>query len=170
MNVPTLLGYGVGIVCIIAALSMILQKNPIYSGISLIVVMLCLSVEYLMLGAEFLAAMQVIVYAGTIMVMFVFVTVLLHLKVVKTAKMSWGRGRVIGMGLAALFGIVLLAAVMPAKLGSDAPVIPDPDSTRTVGRLLFSDYVLPFELVSVLLIVAIIGAVVLTRKKMEAPR
>lgn len=160
----------VGIIAVVAALSTILQKNPVYSAVSLIVVMIALAINYLLLDAEFIAAIQLIVYAGAIMVLFVFVIMLLNLGEVKKYKIEATSGRIAGAILTGLF--LLQLAVAGYNVTSNVPgierFITDTkglDSTKIIGRALFSDYLLPFEIVSIVLIVGIIGAVVLGKKK-----
>ena len=149
----------------IGAISLILQKHPIHSALSLIVVMVALAGLYLLMGAEFVAAVQIIVYGGAIMVLFVFVIMLLnageeeHTNFSKLAKFG-------GLPLAlALTG--LLAATMtkhgasvanPETAGTLAP-------TGQISNLLFTTFVYPFELTSFLILVAIMGALVLAQRE-----
>ena len=150
---------------IIGALSLILQKHPIHSALSLIVVMVSLAGLYLLLGAEFVAAVQIIVYGGAIMVLFVLVIMLLnageeeHTDFSKLAKFG-------GLPLAlALTG--LLAAAMVHHAGT-VPNPKNPDalaSTSSISMMLFSTFVYPFELTSFLILVAIMGALVLAQRE-----
>ncbi|MCX7770420.1 MAG: NADH-quinone oxidoreductase subunit J [Proteobacteria bacterium] len=160
----------VGIVAVIAALSTVLQKNPVYSAVSLIVVMVALAVNYLLLNAEFIAVIQLIVYAGAIMVLFVFVIMLLNLGEVKKYKIEATSGRIAGAILTGLFFLQLVVAGF--NVTANVPGIErffidtkGLDNTKIIGHALFSDYLLPFEVVSIVLIVGIIGAVVLGKKK-----
>jgi NADH-quinone oxidoreductase subunit J len=150
---------------VIGALSLILQKHPIHSALSLIVVMVSLAGLYLLMGAEFVAAVQIIVYGGAIMVLFVFVIMLLnasaeeHTDFSKLAKFG-------GLPLAlALTG--LLAAAM-IRNGGAVPNNATPDalaSTTEISKSLFSTFVYPFELTSFLILVAIMGALVLAQRE-----
>jgi NADH-quinone oxidoreductase subunit J len=150
---------------VIGALNIILQKHPIHSALSLIVVMVSLAGLYLLLGAEFVAAVQIIVYGGAIMVLFVFVIMLLnagaeeHTDFSKLAKFG-------GLPLAlALTG--LLAAAM-IRHGNAIPNTTSPDTlanTSNLSTLLFSTFVYPFELTSFLILVAIMGALVLAQRE-----
>jgi NADH-quinone oxidoreductase subunit J len=160
----------VGIIAVISAISTVLQKNPVYSAVSLIVVMIALAINYLLLNAEFIAAIQLIVYAGAIMVLFVFVIMLLNLGEVKKIKIEATSGRIAGAILMGLFLLQLVIAGL--NVSSQVPGIErfvmetkGLDSTKVIGYALFSDYLLPFELVSIVLIVGIIGAVVLGKKR-----
>ncbi len=156
-----------------SGLAVILIRNPIYCALSLVVNFFLLAVMYLLLRAEFLAAIQIIVYAGAIMVLFIFVIMLLNLGGEETRD----KLRVL-RPLAFLLGLVLLVEVVAAlryrayvgenpalsfPLVSTSPAVAG--GVREFGRLLFTDYLLPFEITSVLLLIAIVGAVVLGRKE-----
>ncbi len=151
---------------IVAALSVVLQRTPVYSALSLILVLCSLAVIYLLLGAPFLAVVQVIVYAGAIMVLFVFVIMLLNAR----AETPTDRSR-----MARWLGLPLLAAFLGEVLFvvlahfADTPLFsgePFDGGPRAVGGLLFRHYVLPFEVTSILILVAIMGAVVLAKKQL----
>jgi NADH-quinone oxidoreductase subunit J len=152
------------IVAVAGAVNLLAQRHPINSALSLIVVMVSLSVLYLMLGAEFVAAVQVIVYAGAIMVLFVFTIMLLN---------AGEEERTDGSRVAARFGypaatlFVVLMAWMVTRHGRALPVHLGEflGSTQDVARLLFREFLLPFEITSVLILVAIMGAVVLARRE-----
>lgn len=166
----TYLSYIFGLVAVIAAVSTIVQKNPVYSAASLIVVMLSLAVTYLLLNAEFIAAIQLIVYAGAIMVMFVFVIMFLNIGETAKYKIEWSSGRIWGGFLVLVLFIQLFLAIQTVivNIGSGDMLLESLkglDSTRMIGKVLFSDFLLPFELVSVVLIVGIVGAVVLGKSK-----
>ena len=149
-----------GLVCVAGAVNLLVQRHPINSALSLVVVMGSLAVEYLLLGAEFVAAVQVIVYAGAIMVLFVFVIMLLNAGVEDRSK---------GSRVAMLFGIpgmligsVLVAWVLLERSGTgNVAVGALPGPPKVIGWLLFHDFLLPFEVTSVLVLIAILGAVVL---------
>ncbi len=148
---------------IAGALNMLLQKHPINSALSLIVVMTSLAVLYLMLGAEFLAAAQVIVYAGAIMVLFTFVVMLLNAgREERTlgSKASWSVGFPAAVAILAIIASVILKAqgLGNAMLGDKIT------STEQVSAVLFKELVLPFEVTSVLVLIAILGAVALARR------
>jgi NADH-quinone oxidoreductase subunit J len=147
------------------AVSLILQRHPIHSALSLIVVMVSLAALYLLLGAEFVAAVQVIVYAGAIMVLFVFVIMLLNAGVEERTNLS-RMARMVGVPMALLLTATLAWRLMQGThaLGS-AAVMAEPEQTRALARMLFTDYLLPFELTSVLILIAILGAVVLAKRE-----
>jgi len=155
-----------GLVCVAGAINLLVQRHPINSALSLVVVMGSLAVEYLLLGAEFVAAVQVIVYAGAIMVLFVFVIMLLNAGVEDRTK---------GSQVAVLFGIpgvligsVLVAWVLLQHSGTGSVAVGAlPGPPKVIGWLLFHDFLLPFEVTSVLVLIAIMGAVVLASHPAE---
>jgi len=149
-----------GIICVAGAVNLLVQRHPINSALSLVVVMGSLAVEFLLLGAEFVAAVQVIVYAGAVMVLFVFVIMLLNAGIEEHTK---------GSRVAILFGIpgmligsLLIAWVLLERSGTGSVAVGAlPGPPKTIGWLLFHDYLLPFEVTSILVLIAIMGAVVL---------
>ena len=155
-----------GALCIGGALNLLLQRHPINSALSLIVVMTSLAVLYLLLGAEFLAAAQVIVYSGAIMVLFTFVIMLLNAGEEERTRGSRAAYLVGFPGVAALLGLltfIFLSVRTPlgnAQLGGGTLV-----TTAALSRVLFRDLLLPFEVTSVLILVAILGAVALARRE-----
>jgi NADH-quinone oxidoreductase subunit J len=152
-----------GAVCVGGAVNLLAQRHPINSALSLIVVMAALAGEYLLLGAEFVAAVQVIVYAGAIMVLFVFVIMLLN---------AGEEERTSGSRVAVLLGVpgmvtgsVLVAWVVLRYSGAEVVAIGAmPGPPKEIAQLLFHDFLLPFEVTSVLILIAIMGAVVLASK------
>jgi len=162
---PTLFYIFAGLT-IIAALGVVLQRTPVYSALLLIVVLCSLAVEYLLLGAEFIAVIQVIVYAGAIMVLFVLVIMLLN----AGHEIPSSRSRVarwLGIPLLAAFlaeMFIVLLRYLPEESGGW--FAPKPAGPVPIGHLLFQSYVLPFEVTSVLVLVAVLGAVVLAKKEL----
>jgi len=154
-----------GGLCVAGALNLLFQRHPINSALSLIVVMSSLAVLYLLLGAEFLAAAQVIVYSGAIMVLFTFVIMLLNAgreELTHGSKAAY----LIGIpGAAALFALLVYMFLSNrAPLGS-AALGNYLVTTTDLSRVLFHQLLLPFEVTSVLILVAILGAVALARKE-----
>jgi NADH-quinone oxidoreductase subunit J len=151
--------------CLAGAVNLLLQSHPINSALSLIVVMSSLAVLYLLLGAEFLAIAQIIVYAGAVMVLFTFVVMLLN--VGEEEKTHGSRVAKI-VGLPAVFVFFAIATTMALEVERHMGAIKLSDSMTTVkdlSRVLFTDMLLPFELTSVLILIAILGAVALARKE-----
>ena len=163
LSVHLVLFLAFGAVCVAGAVNLLVQRHPINSALSLIAVMAALAGEYLLLGAEFVAALQVIVYAGAIMVLFVFVIMLLNAGVEERTE---------GSRVAILFGVpgmligsVLVAWVVLRHSGTGTVAVGAlPGPPKTIGQILFHEFLLPFEITSILILVAIMGAVVLASK------
>jgi len=153
-----------GFLCIAGALNLLLQRHPINSALSLIVVMASLAVLYLLLGAEFLAAAQIIVYSGAIMVLFVFVIMLLNAGV---EDLTHGSKAAYIVGLPGVLAIIAVMTAFFFTHRADFGTITLGAyfvSTSDISRLLFRDLLLAFEVTSILILVAILGAVVLARR------
>ena len=155
-------------IAVVCAINVVVQTHPISSAISLVGVMGSLAVLYLLLGAEFIAAAQVIVYAGAIMVLFVFVIMLLNAGTEKKPIIR-PLGKYLGAPLLLLFfGIIaytiqrILPASSPVTFGGFQG-----GTAADIGRSLFTVYLLPFEVTSVLILIAILGAIVLARKEVD---
>ncbi len=150
--------------CAGGALNMLIQRHPINSALSLIVVMVSLAMLYLLLGAEFVAAIQVIVYAGAIMVLFVFTIMLLNAGEEEHTKGSYV-ATVIGFPalLVALGVIAYTLALRSGKL-PQLSIGQVHGTSEAISDLLFTKFLLPFEVTSVLILIAIMGAVLLARK------
>jgi NADH-quinone oxidoreductase subunit J len=148
--------------CLAGAINLLLQSHPINSALSLIVVMTSLAVLYLLLGAEFLAAAQVIVYAGAIMVLFTFVVMLLN---AGREERTMGSRTARKVGFPAVVAILgILATVILKAQGLGVAGLRDGiTSTEELSRVLFHELLLPFEVTSVLILIAILGAVALAR-------
>jgi NADH-quinone oxidoreductase subunit J len=152
-------------ICVAGALNLLLQKHPISSALSLIVVMGSLALLYLLLGAQFVAAIQIIVYAGAIMVLFVFVIMLLN---AGEEEHTDGSRIAVYFGtpaVAALVGMVLYVLLQSSNIDFQVQLGGWVKPTKDVAMLLFRDFLLPFEVTSVLVLIAIMGAVVLARRE-----
>ena len=161
-------------IAVVCAINVVVQTHPIASALSLIGVMGSLAVLYLLLGGEFIAMAQVIVYAGAVMVLFVFVIMLLN---------AGGESRRKGSMFALIAGVPLLVALfamLAYYIGQQYPnaelvqfgALKDAagksiGSAQNVGTAIFTTYLLPFEVTSVLILIAIIGAIVLARKELD---
>ena len=158
----------IGFVAILSALMVVIHPNPMVSILFLIVNLFCIALFYLILKAQFLAVLQIIVYAGAIMVLFVFVVMLLNLKAEEGLRLVRGPQRFGGLALGVVFALLMFQAISHR---SDQPYV-DPGAfetdfgtARALGTLLFSKYLLAFEAASILLIAGMIGAVVLAKRK-----
>jgi NADH-quinone oxidoreductase subunit J len=152
--------------CLAGAINMLLQTHPINSALSLIVVMTSLAVLYLLLGAEFLAAAQIIVYAGAVMVLFTFVVMLLNAG--REDRTRGSKAYAIAGFPAVAVILALLASVYLQLQGLRSYAVGAPGSpittTDAISKTLFTDLLLPFELTSVLILIAILGAVALATR------
>jgi len=154
---------------VVAAFNVILQRNPIYSAIGLIVTLCSLAALFLTLYAQFIAAIQIIVYAGAIMVLFVFVIMLLN---VRTEEAKPDRQKYLKWLAVPLF-FALLGEVFYVIKSVSNPLLPVPHVTdpsqgigtvEAIGSAMFQGYILPFEATSVLILMAIVGAMLLARR------
>ncbi|MDR7555774.1 MAG: NADH-quinone oxidoreductase subunit J [Armatimonadota bacterium] len=145
------------------AVGVVAARAPVHSALALLVVLAALAVTYLLLAAQFIAVLQVIVYAGAIVVLFLFVIMLLHAHSGEGPTEKLPRQRRAAALLAALYLVVLLGGVLAAA-GPFGPLPAGFGTAQQVGEALFLTYLLPFELASVLLLVGIVAAVVLGRR------
>jgi NADH-quinone oxidoreductase subunit J len=149
----------------------ITARNTVHSVLFLVANFLCVAVLYVALAAVFLAVIQVLVYAGGIVVLYLFVVMLVNLKAIPEARVDPRRRSRLGFVLAAALLAEVSAILVyagsrsPMAPAPGAPATPAPGNTETVGWLLYTDYLVPFEVASVLLLVAMIGAILLARKQ-----
>lgn len=163
MNGALILFFLLAAMAVLGAISLIVQRHPIHSALSLIVVMVAVGGLYLLQGAEFIAAVQIIVYAGAIMVLFVFVIMLLNAG--EEERTDFSRfAKYAGLPLGIFLTLQLAYWAAKGAEGIRAAV-PAPVETKALALMLFKEFVLPFELTSVLILVAILGAVVLARRE-----
>ena len=145
-------------------------KNPVHCVLFLVANFLCVAMIYVLLAAEFLAIIQILVYAGGIVVLYLFVVMLVNLRRPLDAQIDARRQTRLGFVLAALLlaeisAIVMYSAMHPSTAVPFAPQGASGGNTETVGMLLYTDYLIPFEVASMLLLVAMVGAIVLARKE-----
>jgi NADH-quinone oxidoreductase subunit J len=155
-------------IAVICGLNLVLQRHPISSALSLVGVMGSLAVLYLLLGGEFIAMAQLIVYAGAIMVLFIFVIMLLNAgKERRDPVRLWAQYAGIPL-LAALIAIIfyIIQRALPPTEGVRFGAFQH-GNAADIGLKLFEDYLLPFEVTSILILIAILGAIVLARKEIN---
>jgi len=164
---PELIAFIVlGLVAVASAIGMLLSKNAVYAAIYLITNFVTVAIFYLILGGAFIAVTQIAVYAGAIMVLFLFVIMLLGAE-----RLGQGEPLAWQQPLAILLGVILAVEsiyILFFKAGGFDPVTALPEgfgSPTSIGMELFQSYLLPFEVTSVLLLVAMIGAIVFTRQE-----
>jgi len=149
-------------------------RNPIYSALSLLIMFFHVAGLYVTLHAEFLAAVQVIVYAGAILVLYLFVVMLLNLKQDDRYHRQWPVAAAVGATLIVEAVMLTLSRgqAAPVELSGQATAIEGLGNTEALGDVLYSTYLFPFEVASLILLVAMIGAIVLAKKDIggEAPQ
>ncbi len=151
---------------IVSAIAVITRKNPVHSAISLIVTLLSLAGLYLMLYAPFVAGVQIILYVGGIMVLFLFVIMLVNIDrsmIEEQFNHGWPVGILVTLALGALIVYVYLKgqSIFPTRMVS----VVESNNTQEIGLWLYRTYLLPFEIASLLLLVAIVGAVVMAKRR-----
>ena len=159
-----------GVIAVLGSIGLILAREPVHSALSLVLVMIALAVLYLLLGAAFIAAIQILVYAGAIMVLFVFVIMLLNAGVEVRTNLS-RLARWVGLPLAIIFLAEMAYVLFHEYVARTALAVsgsvagPVPASTEELSMKLFTEFVLPFELTSILILIAVLGALVLAKKE-----
>jgi len=167
--------YLAALIAIGGAIMMIMQRNPVASVMYLIASLVAQAILYIQLSALFVGALLIIVYAGAILVLFLFVIMLLNLRGEHFEEASWNIGRFTKYGLAVVFFLEVIVIIRQLTLpesvavGADQAVAESFGSVETVATRLFREYLFPFELTSVLLLVAIIGAIVMAKKDKTEP-
>jgi len=157
------------VIAIASALNILLQRNPLYSALSLIGTLLSLSALYLTVHAQFIAAVQIVVYAGAIMVLFIFVIMLLNVpkdqpQLEKQKGLRYLAIPFAGLMIAEMFYVLrpIRLTTLPIQPGNADQAV---GTTWSIGTALFTDYLLPFEVTSVLILMALVGAMVLARRE-----
>jgi NADH-quinone oxidoreductase subunit J len=159
---------GMAFTSLIASLLLVTRKNPIHSALFLVLNFLCVAVLYLLLQSQFIAIIQVVVYAGAIVMLIVFVIMLLDLEEELRSGLKIIYSKVIGAFLALIFLLgILYSVVAKSPTGNTGSYTPEKmtANVKAVGEVLFTQYLFPFEIVSILLVAAIIGAVILSKKR-----
>ena len=166
--IPFALFFVCALLAVLGALLLIFAWEPIHSALALILVMLSLAMLYLLLGAEFIAAVQIIVYAGAVMVLFVFVIMLLNAGTEE--RTNWSKfAKVAGLPLASFLLLAIAHLLSRSAIGATpangtAALSNGGFSTRALSISLFQQYLFPFEATSILILIALLGALILARK------
>ncbi len=165
MNAGSLLFAVCTVLCLFGALTVVLAKNPIRSAMGLLTTIFGIAGLFLRLNAEFLAAMQLLVYAGAVVILFVFVVMLLGSSAKLTQKSTGGAklSRALSGALIALVGVVCLVLFGSGAMHDFIVIDEFHGTVESVGRLIFTEGLVPFELATVLLIVAVVGAIAVAR-------
>ena len=173
MTIDLILFLTLSLIAIATAVGMLLSRNAIYSALFLVLNFITVAVFYLLLGAPFIAMAQITVYAGAIMVLFLFVIMLLGAESLpKTNVLPWQKplAGILSIALAVEATFLFITRARPAgDIIAPAESANMMDSLREMGMVLFNQYLLPFEVTSVLLLVAMVGAIVLVRKERRVP-
>ena len=159
---------GMAFISLIASLLLVTRKNPIHSALFLVLNFLCVAVLYLLLYQPFMFIIQIVVYAGAIVMLIVFVIMLLDLEQELRSGLKLFYSKVIGGALAVLFLFgIIYAVVAKSPTGQTGSYTPEKMSSnvKAVGEVLFTQYLFPFEIISVLLVAAIVGAVILSKRR-----
>ena len=165
MNVTQILFWVLSVLALFSALMMITSKNPVHSVLWLIVTFFSISGHYILLNAQFLAIVNIIVYAGAIMVLFLFVIMLLDLR--EEARRKFSKfGVATGVISVGAIGGLMIHTLLTSGVGQGR-VAQAEGATRPLGAILFTQYLLPFEIVSVLLLVAMVGVILLSKKDLK---
>jgi NADH-quinone oxidoreductase subunit J len=172
MNVMTLeatMFYILAVGGVVSALLVITRRNPIISAIYLIVNFFCLAGIYLTLHAQFIAVAQILVYAGAIMVLFVFVIMLLNLGDERKLSegFSWKKVIAAGLGFGVLMELIYIFIMSQGETSIDLARATEIGTVESIGKVLFTRFLFPFEVTSLLLTAAIVGAIVLAKKKLD---
>ena len=166
MSITQILFWVLATIALVSALMVVTSKNPVFSVIWLIITFFTISGHYILLNAQFLAVVNIIVYAGAIMVLFLFVIMLMNLsKDTEPQKNKWLKmaGAIAGGCLL----LVLVAALRNTERSMAEMTTGDIGLIQNLGKVLFNEYVVPFEISSVLFLSAMIGAVVISRKEIK---
>ena len=165
MTVDLLLFLVLAAACIATALGMLLSRSAVYSALFLVLNFGTVAVFYILLDAPFIAMSQITVYAGAIMVLFLFVIMLLGTEVLPSSKaLPWQRPLAVLLAAALVIEAGYLLFFRGAPAGAIAAPVAQFGSPQSVGMALFDNYLLPFEITSVLLLIAMVGAIILTQK------
>ena len=160
--------YIFGFIAVVSALLVILQKNPIYSAVFLILTLFSVAILFLLLNAQFVAAVQVLVYAGAIMILFLFAIMLLNIKYEEKAFSKLANLKITGIFITLVLFIEFVYMISLRKgLGIAIPPekVAEAGNVELIGKILFTKYLFPFEVASLVLLVAMIGVIVLAKKK-----
>jgi NADH-quinone oxidoreductase subunit J len=156
------------IVMIVLSLLIITRRNPVHSVLWMLVLFFHIAGLYLFLNAEFLAAVQLILYAGAILVLFLFVIMMLNLKEELTAERfidEWPIGVALGISILMFIYFTISKFIQGPAGQYTIEVIKSETHTKSIGKILYTEYLFPFEIASLILLIAIVGAIVLAKKR-----
>ncbi len=165
MTVEFAIFLSLAVIAVGAAIAMLVSRNAVYSALFLVIVLFVIAVLFLLLSAAFIAMVQVAVYAGAIMVLFLFVIMLLGTENVESEPSHpWQFGAALVLSFALIIQFLIVAIVLPRMSGGEFGEVAEGfGSPASIGTLLFEEFLIPFEVTSLLLLAAMVGAIVLTR-------
>ena len=169
MGLPDILFYVFAVLTLLCGVLVVanpFSRNPVTSAMFLVLTIISMAGLFVLLHAFFLAAVQIIVYAGAVIVLFLFVIMLLNLKEEQQRKIKFF-GLVAGLISVGAIVTILVMALNATRPGVNLPAPQLEGGTAALGKLLFTQYVLPFEIVSILLLVAMVGVILLSKKKLD---
>ncbi|HOB31962.1 MAG TPA: NADH-quinone oxidoreductase subunit J [Verrucomicrobiota bacterium] len=166
MSLPDILFYVFAAFAVLCGLLIVVNRNPVTSAMFLVLTIGSLAALFVLLNAFFLAAIQVLVYAGAVMVLFVFVIMLLDLKAEQRRKIKVF-GVVGGLVSVGTILAIFVRSVLQTRPGAEPAAVTATGDTMSLGKMLFTQYLLPFEIVSVLLLVAMVGVILLSKKELK---
>jgi NADH-quinone oxidoreductase subunit J len=173
MSVTGILFYVFAAILVFAALRVVTARNPVHAALWLVLAFFTAAAHWLMLRAEFLAIVLVLVYVGAVMVLFLFVVMMLDVNfdvLRKEFRSYLPVGAGVGVLVVVEMALVLLSNRLQGVVGGGAAVVPGGSNTKALGALLYTEYVYPFEIAAVILLVAIIAAIVLTHRQRRTSR
>ena len=168
MSVPSLFFYLFAAVLVFASLSVVLARNPLYNVLSLVVAIFSLSSLFVLLEAFFVGIILLLVYAGAVLVFFLFVVMCLNLNTVTLPSVEQNRFRLLGWFTGAMFFYEIFLIVQCFLRAPAMPTASMRGTIETIGQILFTDYLLPFELTSLLLLIAIFGITSLAKGALKS--
>ena len=170
MELQLIFFYIFAVLSVGGALSVLLFRSPVYCAMALVGTFGFLSAIFILLNSEFVAAIQLLIYAGAIMVLFLFVIMLLNVRTDTPPGLTWSLPKVLGVAvsigiLSQMIGVINSPAAKIGPMDKYSPeLLEEKGAVEVIGEILFTDYVLPFEIISVLLMVAVIGAVIIAKR------
>ena len=168
MVVNMVVFFGLAFVAVASAIGLLLSKNAVYAALNLILNFVTISIFYVLLAAPFIALLQITVYAGAIMVLFLFVIMLLGAERLSTGSvLPWQRPAAFALGAILLVEAIYVIIFRTGPATEAVAASSGFGSPATIGDLLFNTYLLPFEVISILLLAAMVGAIVLTKKRKQ---
>ena len=154
------------LVCGVLVIANPFSRNPVTSAMFLVLTIISMAGLFVLLHAFFLAAVQVLVYAGAVMVLFLFVIMLLDLKEEERRKIR-REGLIAGLVAVGAIAAIFVRSLLQTKPGANLPLPKSEGDTVALGKILFTEYLLPFEIVSLLLLVAMVGVILLSKKELK---